>query len=122
MEEKLIKLVNDILRKDSTEFLWYKDETLDGHFRIGSLKESYIEYSRAIVYKRPLGKLVVHKNEYTELRLGVSHESELFQLLRYLEQDAINLMQDQGYLKKTKSTIELSAMGSNLHLLFYSFF
>ena len=122
METRLIKLVNDILKKDSTKYLWYKDKTLDGHFRIGSPEGSYIEYSREIVRKKPLGKLVVHQNENTELRWPVSHEIELFQLLRYLEQDAINLTQDPDYLKQMDNKSRVSLMGSSVdHLVFYFF-
>ena len=122
MEEKLVEMVNRILRMDSRRYLWYKDEALNGHFKIGSIDGEYIEYSKEVVDEERIGKLVVYRKEDVQLRWIVARSSALYELLNYLEQDAIRLTKDPDYLKSLKDSDEVEEMSWELGSLVYTFF
>jgi hypothetical protein len=122
MEEKLVEMVNRILRMDSRRYLWHKDEALNGHFRIGSIDEEYIEYSKEVVDEEPIGKLVVYLKEDVQLRWIVDDSSDLYELLSYLEQDAMRLTKDPDYLESLKDSDDVEDMSRKLHSLVYTLF
>jgi hypothetical protein len=122
MEEKLVEMVNRILRMDSRRYLWHKDEALNGHFKIGSIDGEYIEYSMEVVDEERIGKLVVYKKEDVQLRWIVDDSSALYELLNYLEQDAKRLTKDPDYLKSLEDSDEVEEMSWELGSLVYIFF
>jgi hypothetical protein len=122
MEEKLVEMVNRILRMDSRRYWWHKDEALNGHFKIGSINEEYIEYSKEVVDEEPIGKLVVYRKEDVQLRWIVDESSPLYELLNYLEQDAMRLTKDPDYMKSLKDSDDLEGKSRELGSLVYTFF
>lgn len=122
MEEKLVEMVNRILRMDSRRYLWHKDEALNGHFKIGSVNEEYIEYCTEVVDEERIGKLVVYRKEDVQLRWIVARSSALYELLNYLEQDAKRLTKDPDYLKSLEDSDEVEEMSLELGSLVYIFF
>lgn len=128
MEDKLIDLITGILKEDSTRYLWQRDDSLKHHFRMGSSDGPYIECSwegpatDPLGAKARIGQLVVHLDERTELRWPLNQNSELRQLLIYLEQDAIRLIPDPDYhkclRKRNASTIMKSILADELMAFF----
>jgi hypothetical protein len=97
MEKKLVKWIHKILLNDSVVYLWHTDESVDGHFRIGSPTQSYIECSWETIGKHRKRILVIRKDEYTHMQFQVEPDTELNKLLHLVMLQANHLMHDPHY-------------------------
>jgi hypothetical protein len=122
MEKKLVKFLVKIVRQDAKQYLYYKDETFDEHFRMGLSEGPCIEFSFGKEGEDAIGTLIIRKDSRTELKWPVVVDSELSDFITYMIDDAIMLSKDQDYLARVANEEERQQMIANVGAMVALFF
>lgn len=114
--------MNIFLLRDIFSYLWHADQSVDGHFRIGSPTKSYIECRWETIDKHRVRKLIVRKDEHTHLQVVVEPYTNLDRLLYLAILQANHLTNDSEYQECVKRKTDKSRMEGTVNVLIESFF